>query len=144
MGGALRPVATVLGALGGGAAGAVGFGLAAGYGASGLLPGPSDTVAWQALGFAIVAAGIGAFAGAAGALAVLFRREPRRRRLVTVLTVLLAGPPIFLLVAVGAAQISTDLNLPPVWLAVTVPATGLLGRHLATRGSDGTGGRRGS
>lgn len=38
--------------------------------------------------------------------------------------------------AAGLAQVRVSLNLPPLYLAIDLVATALLGRWLATRGAD--------
>ena len=130
----IRPLRTIAAALCGGALGAVVFFLVVGQAVWVLMSDePDATRGLAGVGAAVVAAGIGAFAGAATALGFAFRRASARERLVTVITVLIAGPPLFALAAITFAQIDDALSLPPVWLAIAVPGTALLGRWLATR-----------
>lgn len=98
----------------------------------------SDGGGLATLGAVIVAAGVGALSGVSVAVAVELRDRPLRYRAVTVLTVLVAGPPLCGLVAWGLAQtvLFDDLDtrhLFVVWIGFVLPATALLGRWIASR-----------
>lgn len=127
----LRPVRTVFSALVGGAVGAAGVGFAAGQAVAALAS--DERGAWAGLAAAIVGAAAGAFAGAALAVALAFRHEPRRSRVVTVLTVLIGGPLLLLLLAAVGNWADRDWFVPPLWLALSVGGSALAGRRLGAR-----------
>lgn len=139
-------VATLLGGVVGGLA----LGAVVGYGLEAIdeLRGASDAAgatfrSLTILAVALMAAALGTFVGAAAALTYAFRDAPGRQRLVTALTVLVAGPVLVALASIGFGQIDPDLSLPPVWVVVLLPTAALLGRWLATRTRVGRGAVRG-
>ena len=127
----IRPVRAVFTALVGGGLGAVGVGFAAGQAVAALAS--AERGAWAGLAAAIVGAAAGAFAGAAVAVALVFRHEPRRARVVTVLTVLVGGPLLLLLLAAVGNWADRDWFVPPLWLALSVGGSALAGRWIAGR-----------
>lgn len=129
--GAIRPVRTLSAAIVGGMIGAV-FAGALGYAVS-------DEEGLSALGILIVTAGLGALGGVSVAMAIEMRDRPIRSRVMTILTVLVVGPPLCALVAWGIAQtfmLDTRLIFV-VCVGLVLPATALLGRWFASRSSPG-------
>jgi hypothetical protein len=79
-------------------------------------------VLWSGIG--------GAILGACGGLAIAFRDEPPRNRVVTVLAVLV---PAGLLVAGALLDVVDVMVVHPLVLVVLLPALALLGRSIAIR-----------
>ena len=123
----IRPVRTVVGALGGGVVGLLLLGAVVGY-----LIGPMlDLEGLATLLPPLLGGIVGAVLGASFGLAFAFRDEPGRRQVITVLTVLL---PALVLLAGAAAEVIDVMVVHPLALAVLLPTLALLGRFLATSG----------
>lgn len=77
---------------------------------------------------------VGILVGSAVALALAFRDEPTERRSVTVAVVLVPGALLFTGALVDVVDV---MVVHPLTLAVLLPVLALLGRSIATRGTDG-------
>jgi peptidoglycan/LPS O-acetylase OafA/YrhL len=134
----IRPARTIAASLGGGVIGLLLLGAVMGYVIGPML----DLQGLATLLPPLLGGIVGAVLGASFGLAFAFRDEPRRRRLSTVLTVLL---PASVLLAGAAAEVIDVMVVHPLTLAVLLPALALLGRFVGTRGNhdrDGAGPRR--
>lgn len=131
---AVHPVVVVGVALLGGVVGGAVVGWTAGQ-VTALVEGGGGS--WAALGSAVVGAAVGAFLGAAAALALLARGQPpgTRRRLVVAT---LVGGPLLLVVLLGIGSVlDADWAPPPLGLALAVAGSALAGRSWAVRSGAG-------
>lgn len=86
----------------------------------------------------LAGAAVGSFVGGAVAVAIAFRDEDRRGRLLPATAVLIGGPVVFFGSWELLAPVNADILSPQLVLAVTLAATAVAGRWLGTRHSGGS------